>query len=224
MEEKNKGGAPEGNTNAEKWDLINTEIQTYWKLVPQIKSKLTSEEISQLDEFGRMRFINSNKAQLQDLLGDDFGWYSSRNIETATWKIKEAKKSREQLDRLEKRMQERFNASIYDGTEDILNSLKAEREELIEQKEQLNSDENIALETAKMEEDICGCYLRAKYNAELLKESHNNYVIYGRAFNSLGESVSVIQRWFEGNRETYLQLSNEYKEKYNQYFNLMGCK
>jgi hypothetical protein len=26
MEDKNKGGAPEGNTNAERWDLITTEM------------------------------------------------------------------------------------------------------------------------------------------------------------------------------------------------------
>lgn len=93
--------------------------------------------------------------------------------------------------------------------------------------DQEKRDRDIAYQVslqASEEDTICETYKAARQWSMLLKESANNYRLYGKSFNSANIPVSDVQRWFESNRENYLRYSEDYRLKYNKYFNLMECK
>lgn len=138
-------------------------VNKWWKYAIRAKSKYTPEEIASFDDLAKMRFVNSLKSQIEEMAIADGNWNGSywgdkREIESAAWKIKDIKKDSEQLERLEKRIQDKFNVSIYEDTESIRTQLQSELEAINDKKDVLRSEEYINEETAKMEAE------REKFN------------------------------------------------------------
>lgn len=142
---------------------VKDVVNRFWKYAVRAKSKYTPEEISEFDELAKMRFINSLKSQIEEMAteeGYEWSYYSDGHaITSGAWKIKEIKKEREQLERLEKRITDKFNTSIYEDTESIQTKLQLELDAINDKKDLIKSDEYIAEETAKMEVE------RQKFNS-----------------------------------------------------------
>lgn len=140
---------------------IKDTINKFWKFAVRATSKYTPEEIAEFDELAKMRFINSLKSQIEEIASSEgaWGWYDNSEITNSAWKIKEVKRDKEQLDRLEKRIQDKFNASIYEDTTSIQEKLESELDLIQEKKIELNSEEYIAEETRKLESE------RDKFNS-----------------------------------------------------------
>ena len=131
-------------------------VNKWWKYAIRAKSKYTPEEISAFDDLSKMRFVNSLKAQIEEMATADGNWNGGywgdqREIESTAWKIKDIKKDSEQLERLEKRVQDKFGVSIYDDVESIKSKLQSELVVIQDKKDLLSSGEYVAEETAKME-------------------------------------------------------------------------
>ena len=165
---------------------IRETINKFWKYAIRSVSKYTPEEIAEFDELAKMRFINSLKSQIEDIAREEgnWGYYDGNEITNSAWKIKDVKKDKEQLDRLEKRIQDKFGASIYDDTTSILEKLESEMSEIQEKKGVLKSEEYIQEETAKLEVE------REKFNSGI--ESFEETVGKFTKLNYLlGELASV---------------------------------